>query len=185
MPEIHELAAAADGGDPAAARDLFAVLYRELHKLAEHHLRRGGSGLTLGTTTLLHEAYLDLSAREGVRFPDRARFLAYASKALRGIVIDYARARRAKKRGSEFEITQLGDEEPPGSPDQAATLEQLGLALEELAGVDPDLVQLVDLHFFAGFSFTEIATMLGRSERTISRQWRTARVLLKRLLTDG
>ena len=184
MP-IHELVDAADAGDGSAARELFASLYQELHALAEHHLRRGGGHLTLGTTTLLHEAYLNLSNREGARFPDRGRFLAYASKALRGIVIDYARARRAQKRGGEFEITSIGDKDladQGGLRDES--LERLSRGLDELAQLEPELAQLVDLHFFAGFSFKETAAILGSSERTVSRNWRKARMLLQRLMTD-
>ena len=181
MSTIDELVLAADGGDGAAATELFATLYHELHTLAEHHLRRRGSQLTLGTTTLLHEAYLRLSERDGARFPDRQRFLAYASKAMRGLVIDYARAHRAKKRGGGFEITHLGDDDPPGDvPDES--LEHLGEAMERLNALDAALAQLVDLHFFAGFSFVEIAALQGSSERTVQREWRKARVLLQRLV---
>ena len=182
MPNITDLVSAADRGDGSAAKALFAALYQELHGLAEHHLR-GRSDLTLGTTTLLHEAYLKLSEREGLQFPDRGRFLAYASKAIRGLVIDYSRARRARKRGGEFEITQLGDEEPAGpdaGPDE--TLERLGRAMEELAAIDPELAQVVDLHFFAGFSFTEIAALRNQSDRTVQRHWRHARMLLQRFV---
>jgi RNA polymerase sigma factor (TIGR02999 family) len=182
MPTINELVVAADGGDGVAAKTLFATLYHELHTLAEHHLQRRGSQLTLGTTTLLHEAYLKLSERDGARFPDRGRFLAYASKAMRGLVIDYARARRAKKRGGEFEITRLGNDEPAGAPLPDETLERLGEAMEQLGEIDPPLAQLVDLHFFAGFSFVEIAALEGSSERTVQRNWQKARTLLRRLV---
>ena len=180
---IKDLVDAADRGDESAARELFSSLYRELHSLAEHHLRRGGSDLTLGTTTLLHETYLALANREGARFPDRKRFLAYASKALRGIVIDYARARRAKKRGGEFEIATLDQQEPAGAGGPAdEALERLGQALEELSRLEPELAQVVDLHYFAGFSFKEIAGIQDSSERTVSRTWRKARLLLQRLM---
>ena len=84
---------------PGSAEDLFALLYRELHTLAGRHLHRQGAGFTLGTTTLLHEVYLNLADRSQVHFPDRARFLGYASRAMRGLIIDYARRRSAGKRG--------------------------------------------------------------------------------------
>jgi RNA polymerase sigma factor (TIGR02999 family) len=185
MPTINELVIAADGGDGAAATQLFATLYQELHTIAEHHLHGRGSQLTLGTTTLLHEAYLKLSERDGARFPDRLRFLAYASKAMRGLVIDYSRAQRAKKRGGMFEITRLGDEEPVSNDAPDESLERLAHAMERLAELDPALAQLVDLHFFVGFSFVEIATLQGSSERTVQRDWRKARVLLQRLVADS
>jgi RNA polymerase sigma factor (TIGR02999 family) len=183
MPTIENLVVAADSGDSDAARQLFATLYEELHTLAEHHLQQRGSQLSLGTTTLLHEAYLRLSEREGARFPDRHRFLAYASKAMRGLVIDYARSRQAKKRGGEFEITALIDDVAGVVPD--ALIDRISDGMEQLVRLDPDLAQLVDLHFFAGFTITEIAAIQGRSERTVQRDWRRARVLLQRLVTDA
>ena len=184
--ELEALIRRADQADEAAADRLFALLYQELHRLAEHHLRRGGPSLTLGTTTLLHEAYLDIAGRENVAFVDRPRFLAYASRAMRGLVIDYARRRRAKKRGRQFEITLAGDE--PASRQElqrASELERLGEALAELSEVEPALAELVDLHFFGGFSFGEIAVLRAVSERTVYRDWRKARLVLHHALLEG
>ncbi len=181
--QLHALIRRADAADPEAAAKLFAILYQELHRLAEHNLRRAGSSLTLGTTTLLHEAYLNIAGREHVAFAERSRFLAYASRAMRGLVIDYTRARRAQKRGRQFEITLAGDEPSSGhAVEQAAELERLGDALDELAGLEPALAELVDLHFFCGFSFTEIAELRGVSDRTVQREWRKARMLLHHAL---
>lgn len=165
--------------------DLFALLYRELHGLARHHLHRQSGGITLGTTTLLHEAYLNLSARPDVRFPDRARFLGYASRAMRGLVIDYARRRGAAKRGGEFHLLSLEDEENPPAAEStlnAADLEELSEALDQLARVDHDLAELVDLHFFCGLSFVEIAALRNVSDRTVQRDWKKARLILHRAL---
>jgi RNA polymerase sigma factor (TIGR02999 family) len=177
----------ADEADRGAADKLFAMLYHELRRLAESNLRRAGSSLTLGTTTLLHEAYLNIAGRENIAFADRPRFLAYASRAMRGLVIDYARSRRAKKRGRQFEITLAGDEPPSDATSQtAAELERLSDALNELAEIEPALAELVDLHFFCGFSFGEIAGLRQVSERTVYRDWRQARLLLRHaLLPDG
>ena len=183
---IEQLVQTADAGDPASASALFAVLYRELHAIAERELRRGGPELTLGTTTLLHEAYLSLAARDAARFAGRAHFLAYASRAMRGLTIDYARQRRAKKRGGEFHITALSEElDAAGEPADAERLEQLGEALDTLARVDPVLANLVDLHFFCGFSLVDIAALRGVSERTVQREWRKARLLLHRTLSEA
>jgi RNA polymerase sigma factor (TIGR02999 family) len=113
-----------------------------------------------------------------VAFVDRGRFLAYASRAMRGLVIDYARRRQAKKRGAQFEITLAGNETPLGGTASAEELERLGDALGELAAFNPALAEVVDLHFFGGFSFGEIATLRGVSERTVQRDWRKARLLL-------
>ena len=183
--EIESLIRRADQTDREAIDKLFAILYNELHRLAEHNLRRAGSALTLGTTTLLHEAYLNIAGRENIAFAERSRFLAYASRAMRGLVIDYARSRRAKKRGREFQITLGTDEATSGQPMQeVAELERLGEALDELGEFEPALAELVDLHFFCGFSFAEIAALRQVSERTVGRDWRKARLLLHQALLD-
>jgi RNA polymerase sigma factor (TIGR02999 family) len=180
-PTISSLLSSAEGGDRSAADALFAALYAELHALARRQLARG-PGATLGTTTLLHEAYLNISGREGARFPDRARFMGYAAKVMRGLIIDYARSRQALKRGGAFELTAItGDVAEPAAAD-AAELEQLGAALEELSAVEPPLAELVDLKFFGGFSLAEIGEMRGVSERTVQRHWEKARTYLYRAL---
>jgi len=176
----------ADTGEPAAAQRLFAALYDELHRPAQRQLARNGGQLTLGTTTLLHEAYLNIAERSGVEFPDRAHFMAYAARAMRGLIIDYSRRKQAQKRGGEFHITGIGDTGviPVGEQADTAHLEALGLALEELRAIDPALSELVDLHFFCGFSLGEIGAMRGVSERTAQRDWRKARLLLHHVLRE-
>jgi len=165
--------------------ELFSLLYGELHRLAEHALRRDGGALTVGPTTLLHEAYLNMAGRPDVAFVDRSRFLAYASRAMRGLVIDFARRRQAAKRGRVLEITLSGDEEPSADASRsAAELVQIGDVLGELAALEPSLAEVVDLHFFCGFSFAELAELQGVSERTVRRHWRNARLLLHRTIQD-
>lgn len=178
---IGQLIQSADAGNGAAADQLFAALYCELHAIAERELHRGGDELTLGTTTLLHEAYLNIAGREGVQFASRPQFLAYAARAMRGLMIDYARRRRAKKRGGEFHITSPTERSAAGEV-LSDELEQLVTALEDLARIDPELARLVDLHFFAGLTFAELAELRGVSERTVQRDWRKARLLLHRTL---
>ncbi len=160
---------------------LFATLYAELRQIAQSALRRNGPQLTLSPTTLLHEVYLDVAKRDSLQFPDRSHFMAYASRAMRGLIIDYARERRAQKRGGGFDITAL----PTVVPDLAADVSELqpiSDALDELATIDRELAELVDLKFFCGFSFAEIAAMRATSERTIRRDWSKARLLLHRSL---
>src|SRR6188508_3079963 len=140
--QIAAMVERAEAGDPAARDALFASLYSELHTLAQFHLQRSGGQLTMGATTLLHEAYLDLNRRSGVAFPDRLRFLKYASRAMRGLVIDYIRARRAQKRGGEITFVSVLDENV-GTAAVAASVEALGLALDELWHLDPSLSELV------------------------------------------
>jgi len=175
-------------GEPTHGEDperLFVACYDELHRLAERRLRRARAPLSLGPTTLLHEAYLNISGRTNVAFEDEARFFAYASRAMRGLVIDYARRRGARKRGREIEITLAGDEPPSAEALRAAEeLQRLGDALDTLGALEPKLAELVDLHFFCGFSFVEIAAMRRVSERTVQREWRKARLLLQRTLLD-
>ena len=173
-----------EGG--AGSGELFAALYTELHRLADRELQRMGPQLTLGTTTLLHEAYLDLAAREGLRFPNRARFMAYAARAMRGLVIDYVRRSRAQKRGGgAFEITLTDSaENTPAAHADAAELQRLSDALDELAQIEPALAQLVDLHFFCGYTLAEVAAMRDVSERTVQRDWRKARMLLHHTLSS-
>lgn len=174
---------AAARGDAAAAPQLFAALYRELHRLARKQLHLNGAGATLGATTLLHEAYIDLS-RRGVVFPDRARFFAYAARAMRGLIIDYVRERRALKRGGAFQLTTL-DEAKADAAQPEDDLAPLGEALDALAQADAPLAELVELKFFAGLNFAEIAALRGVSERTVQRDWAKARLILHDLLRDG
>jgi RNA polymerase sigma factor (TIGR02999 family) len=174
---VAAMAERADAGDRSAKDALFASLYSELHRLAQGHLRQGGTQLTMSPTTLLHEAYLDLSGRSSIAFLDRLRFLKYASRAMRHLIIDYIRTRRAQKRGGEFTFI-AGIQDEVQSSASAASLDTLGDALDQLARLDPPLAELVDLKFFCGFSFGDIAAMRGVSERTVQRDWAKARLLL-------
>ena len=178
LPTTGNLFAAAEQ-DPTANEALFAALYSELHRMARRELARPGSAATLGVTTLLHEAYLEIAAREGTSFPDRARFMAYAARVMRGLVIDHIRQRRALKRGSEFEITALDTDAVEGAAN-GAELSEISQALDALAQTDAALAEVVDLKFFCGFSFGEIAAMRGISERTVQRHWEKARIYLHR-----
>jgi RNA polymerase sigma factor (TIGR02999 family) len=183
-PRISALIVSAEGGDAQAAATLFTALYAELHRMAQQQLARSASDMTLGTTTLLHEAYLDMAQREGTVFPDRSRFMAYAARVMRTVIIDHVRNRKARKRGGGFEMTAM----PADLPDAAAEatrLARLGDAVDALARVDPVLAEVVDLKFFCGFSFTEIAAMRGVSERTVQRNWRKARLFLHEEVEDA
>jgi RNA polymerase sigma factor (TIGR02999 family) len=180
---IRELVAEADRGNRSSAEALFVALYAELHRKAKRELARCGPGVTLGATTLLHEAYLDISGREGMSFPDRARFMAYAARVMRGLIIDYARSRQAQKRGGNFELVPISADVALAVPD-SRELQRLGDALDELAKVDPALAEVVDLKFFCGFSLEEIGAMRGVTERTIQRQWEKARIFLHRAIGD-
>ena len=176
---VPALIAAAERGEGAAAEALFGALYGELHRLAQGELARRGAGASLGVTTLLHEAYLNMAGRASGTFPDKARFMGYAARVMRGLIIDQARSGRACKRGGQFEITAL-DTNVPESASDPEELTQISEALDELARVDPSLAELVDLKFFCGFSFLELATMRNVSVRTVKRDWEEARLYLHR-----
>lgn len=182
-PDLSALVASADKGDHTAADALFTALYDELHRMARRELARRGGHVTLGATALLHEVYLEISQRERTAFPDRNRFMGYASKVMRGLIIDYARRRQAQKRGGQFEITSSITDLAAGLPD-ADRLGLLSEALDELEAADPRLARVVDLKFFCGFSFGEIAAMAGASERTVQRDWEKARIYLHRVLRE-
>jgi RNA polymerase sigma factor (TIGR02999 family) len=185
-PSLSALLASAEAGDGAAADALFTALYGELHRMASLQLARGAArDVTLGTTTLLHNAYLEMAGRETAVFPDRGRFMAYAARVMRGLIIDYVRRRQAHKRGGQFELTSLAAEvaDPAAADDK--DLLRVSEALDELATFDPVLAQVVDLKFFCGFSFAEIGAMRGVSERTVQRQWEKARIYLHGVVGDA
>ncbi len=181
---IASLVDAADRDDAEACEQLFCTLYSELHGLARRELARRGATSSLGVTTLLHEAYLDISARDGTTFPDRARFMGYAARVMRGLIIDHARNRHAAKRGGLFEITSI-DTSVADQVVNSHELAEIGEALDALARTDCRLAQIVDLKFFCGFTFTEIAAMHGTTPRVIRRQWERARVHLHRALRSS
>ena len=169
--------------DEAPTDSLFAQLYDELHRMARRETARAGPGARLGATTLLHEAYLDLSQRQALAFPDKYHFLAYAARAMRTLIIDHVRERGAQKRGGGLDITSLDTQTAQDLAEPV--LSDVGAALDDLAALEPELAQVVDLKFFCGFSVAEIAAMQGVSERTVQRQWEKARALLFRALAAG
>src|SRR5262252_1071600 len=134
---IPSLIAASEQGDASAAQALFTALYTELHRLAQRELARRGAA-SLGITTLLHEAYLDMAGKDAAAFPDRARFMGYACRVMRGLIIDHARSGHALKRGEQFEITSLHTTVAEKAVDDKE-LTQISEALDELAKVDSSL----------------------------------------------
>ena len=177
-PGLSLLVEAAERGDRSAADSLFSALYAELHRVAKRELARQGVPISLSASTLLHQAYIEIAARDGTSFPDRGRFMAYASRVMRGLIIDHARNRSAQKRGGQFHITSTGSALEHPADDRE--LVRIGWALDELARTDPSLAEIVDMKFFCGFTFAEIAAMKDMSERTAQRQWEKARIYLHR-----
>jgi RNA polymerase sigma factor (TIGR02999 family) len=172
-----------DLNDRAAANSLFDTLYSELHRLARRELARQGPVKGLSATTLLHEAYLAIAVRGRASFLEHAQFLAYAARVMRGLIIDEIRRRQSQKRGGAFILTPLVAEVADSVSD-AQDLERIGDALDELGEIEPELAEIVDLKFFCGFSFVEIAAMRGVSERTVQRAWEKARLYLHRAIMN-
>ena len=164
----------------AANRQLFASLYGDLRQLAERQLRRN-AGAPISPTTLLHEAYLGIAGRNAA-FPDRERFMGYAARTMRGLIIDFARERRTLKRGAAFHITQLPTEIAAEDPGELGRLSDV---LDELAAREPRLAEVVDLRYFCGFTFEEIAAQRETSVRTVQRDWEKARMILFLELKDS
>jgi len=180
-PTLSVLIESAERGDQSAADALFSGLYAELHRVAKRELARQGIAVSLSATTLLHQAYIELAEKDGTSFPDRARFMAYASRVMRGLIIDHARNRSAQKRGGQFHITSTGSALEQPADDRE--LVRIGEALDELAKIDAPLAEIVDMKFFCGFTFAEIAAMKGISDRTAQRQWEKARIYLHRSIS--
>jgi RNA polymerase sigma factor (TIGR02999 family) len=153
--------------------ELFTSLYEDLRRLAERQLRRN-AGVPISPTTLLHEAYIGM-ARGEAEFPDRDRFLGYAARVMRGLIIDFVREGRALKRGSAFHLTQLPTDVPQVD---GAELTRLSDALDQLSTQDLHLAELVDLRYFCGFTLEEIAAQRGSAVRTVTRDWQKAKALL-------
>jgi RNA polymerase sigma factor (TIGR02999 family) len=161
-------------------RELYAVVYDELKRIAHRHLNDVGAGDTLSTTDLVHEAYLKLSHTPG-KWDNRAHFFGAASRAMRQVLVDFARKRQAMKRGGDQERVTLH------SSDAALELqldEMLALdsALDHLNELDERQREVVELRFFGGLSAAEIAALLGITQRTVERDWVKARLFLLREL---
>jgi RNA polymerase sigma factor (TIGR02999 family) len=177
MPQVMLDSPDLDVPVQGATDTLFVTLYAELHRLARRELHRRGSLSGFGVTTLLHEAYLSISGKDGAVFVDHARFMGYAARVMRGLIIDDVRRRRSEKRGGQFHITAL-DTDHIGrlaGPDELIGISD---ALDTLAEIDPNVAEIIELKFFCGFSFVEIAAMRGVSERTIQRGWEKGRLYL-------
>jgi RNA polymerase sigma factor (TIGR02999 family) len=167
----------------ASPEALFASLYAELRRLADRELNRRPD-LPVSAMTLVHEVYLKFSGRPDLTFAGRGQFLTYAAQAMRGLIVDAARERRALKRGGGFHITRLSTEAAGSIPDEQG-LERLADAIDRLRELDPRLAEVVELKYFCGFTFAEIAAARGTAERTVQRDWEKARVLLYGDLGDA
>jgi RNA polymerase sigma factor (TIGR02999 family) len=164
--------------------ELYRRTYDELKRMARHHLRAENATATLSTTELVHESFLKLQAGSTTDWEGRAHFFGAASRAMRQVLVDFARRRRAEKNGGGVARVSLqdGDAALQVELDEILALDE---ALERLSLVDERLRQIVELRFFGGFSEREVAELLGVTPRTIERNWLKARLFLLRELRPG
>ncbi len=180
--EVTRLLRSSDAGSAEALEALVPLVYRELRALADGHIRREGVGHTLTPTALVHEAYLKLVPGRGLSARDRAHFLAIASRAMRQVLVDHARTRKARKReGGWARVTFEGS----GALEARSADPSELLALDEaLATLDPRQRQVVECRVFGGMPEAEIAVALGVTERTVRRDWVKARAWLVDLMGE-
>jgi RNA polymerase sigma factor (TIGR02999 family) len=183
MSDLAVLLPASREGDRAAFEQAYALAYEELRRLARRQLGATPAGGTLATTALVHEAFLKL-VRRPVDIQDRTHFFALAARAMRQIIVDHARARRAQKRGGARYPTSL-DADEIAIDETADELVGIDEALARLEQVDARLARIVEWRFFGGMTEDEVGRALGITARTVRREWQKARAFLHRELTTG
>jgi RNA polymerase sigma factor (TIGR02999 family) len=183
-PTITQLLVKWSDGDPQALDQLTPLVYDELRQMARTYLRRERSDHTLQATALVHEAYLRMIDQDSVSWRNRAHFFGIASQMMRRILVNHALARAAEKRGGRTEKLTL--DEAIHLPDQREIdLLALDDALKQLEMLDPQQTRIVELRFFGGLSIEETAEALRISAATVKRDWRTARLWLRRQLSES
>jgi RNA polymerase sigma factor (TIGR02999 family) len=182
--EITRLLSAAREGDREALDHVFARVYDEVRRIARRQLRRAGRPDSLSTMAVVHEAYLKLAGGRRVPWEDRSHFFNVAARAMRQVLVDHARSRRAGKRGAGERPFLLDSVDAPVET-RASDILELDEALGRLAARSERLGRVVDLRFFAGLSVEETAEVLGVTDRTVKRDWRIARAFLFRELAGG
>jgi RNA polymerase sigma factor (TIGR02999 family) len=184
MSEVTLLLDQWNSGDREALSKLLALLYPELRRLADDLLRRERSDHTLQPTALVHEAYIRLTGTREMRLESRRHFYGAAAMAMRRILVDHARQRRAQKRGGP-DLGRVEFDEALNAPvDLRMDFERLDEALEELATFAPEKARIVELRYFAGLSIQETADLLEVAPATVKRHWTFARAWLHRALTE-
>ena len=181
--EITRLLSAARRGGEAEANAALARVYGDLKRIARNQLQRWRPGETLNTTALVHEGYAKLARSQTLEWVDRRHYFALAARAMRMVVVDYARGLFADKRSGvqvDIDLSRLPDD-GPARAEQVALVDQL---LERLEALDPEMVRIVECRFYAGYTLDETAEALGVSKRTVQRKWERARAWLVALARD-
>ena len=180
--DVSRLLTAWSAREPGADERLFSAVYAELRKLAASQRRRESPGHSLQTTALVHEAYLRLNGQRGVTWRNRGHFFAIAAHAMRRILVDHARRRKAAKRAWPPRARVYRSTTPCWRLHNRSIWWSLNAALDNLERVDPRGAKVVELRFFAGLSVPQVAAALGVSRATIEREWTAARAWLRREL---
>jgi len=180
---ITELLGAWSGGDDEALALVTPLVHAELRQIARRHMRGERPDHTLQVTALVNECYLRLADGQHVRWQDRTHFLAWASRVMRRVLVDFARERQAGKRGGGAVHVPLDDSRPAPAPDR--DLVALDDALAALGDIDERKARVVELRFFGGLSNDEVAGVLGLSAKTVMRDWQLAKAWLLEQLDPG
>jgi len=184
MQDLGDLISRVNRGEAGAQEELFAAAYGELHKLARSRLRHGGRSTVLDTTALVHESYLRFLSGNQLRAEDRHAFFAYASKVMRSVIVDSVRERRAERRGGDHERLTLSTQLLEGLAGPEEDVLRVNEALDLLAQAEPRLAKVVEMRYFGGYTEAEVAEALGVNDRTVTRDWEKARLLLASMLMD-
>lgn len=171
-------------GDEAAVERLADLVYPQLRQIAKRYSVRESPSSTMQCTAIVHEAWLRLAQHRNAGWADRMHFFAYASRLMRTILIDYARAKKSRKRGGGAVSFVVADSDAVCQPPRVEILE-LNTALEELEKLDPALGRIVELRYFSGLSIPETAEALDLSESTVKREWTVAKTWIRRRLVEG
>ena len=178
MAEVTELLDRIRQNDQAALDALVALVYPDLHRMARNRLAQNDTITLLDATSMVHEAYLRLQGTGRIEAESRPQFFVYAAQVLRSVMVDFARKRRAERRGGGQANLTLSEELASGLGGTDEDIERVNEALDELAESDPRLRHVVEMRYFGGFNDQEIAEALGVTDRTVRRDWERAKLLL-------
>jgi RNA polymerase sigma factor (TIGR02999 family) len=180
--DLTSLIRRAATGDADAAERLFAATYHDLNRLARRRLAAGGRNTVLDTASLVHESYLRFASAGALRIEDRHHFFGWAGRVMRSVIVDMARRRSAARRGGAHGRVTLTTGLADGCSGSADEILRVHDALEDLMSLDARLGRVVELRYFGGFTESEIAQVLGVTDRTVRRDWEKARLLLREAL---
>ena len=178
MAEVTELLKRIRQNDQAALDELVTLVYPDLHRMARNRLAQNDTITLLDATSMVHEAYMRLQGTGRIDAQSRPQFFVYAAQVLRSVMVDFARKRRAERRGGGVANVTLSDDLAAGIGGTDDDIERVNEALDDLAESDPRLRHVIEMRYFGGFNDQEIAEALGVTDRTVRRDWERAKLLL-------